>query len=89
MKNYLLIILQMIQKKNRFHHKISYFEPICQIPKYTNKQKQQILTMFCFQLVEINQQEFEKLAELLLKYSMAYAILKFFVGKYVHTTPFQ
>ena len=50
--------------------------------KQTNKK---FLTMFNFQHSQINQQEFEQLAELLLKYPMIFTTPKFDVGKLVST----
>ena len=53
--------------------KTPYLKPTFQIPKYTTEQ-QKFLMVFSFQ-------EFEQLAELLLKYPMIYATSKLDVGK--------
>ena len=58
-----------------------YFKPTFQISKYTTKQQQKFLTLFNFQHSQITQKEIEQLAELLLKYPMAYASSKFNVRK--------
>ena len=55
-----------------------------QISKYTNEQQQHFLTMFHFQQSQINQQEFEQLADLFLKNPMVYDTSKLEVGKYIH-----
>ena len=57
-----------------------YFKPTFKISHYTEEQ-QKFLTMFNFQHSQITQNEFDKLAKLLLKYTTVYATLKFDVGK--------
>ena len=55
-------------------------KPTFQISKYTSEQ-QKFFTIFNFQYSQITREEFEHLAELLLKCSMVYAASKFDVGK--------
>ena len=52
-----------------------YFTPTFRISKYT-KEQQKFLTMFSFQYSQITQEEFEQLADLLLKYPKVYATSK-------------
>ena len=60
--------------------KTLYFTPTFKISHYTEEQ-QKFLTMFDFQLFQITQNEFNKLAKLLLKYPTVYATSKYDVGK--------
>ena len=72
------------EKRNTdYFTKTPYFKPTFKISHYTEKQ-QNFLTMFNFQHSQITQKEFDKLAELLLKFSTVYATSKFDVGKLVH-----
>ena len=73
-------ILSDTKRKTDYFTKTSFVKPTFQISKHTTEQ-QNFLTMFNFQHSQITQQEFEQLAELLLKYSMVYATPKFDVGK--------
>ena len=57
-----------------------YFKPTFNINNYTEDQ-QKFLTMFNFQHSQITQDEFDKLAKQLKKYSSVYATSKFDVGK--------
>ena len=52
--------------------KTPYFKPTFKISHYKEEQ-QKFLTMFKFQHSQITQKEFDKLAELLLKYPTIYA----------------
>ena len=63
--------------------KTPYFKPTFKISQYTEEQ-QKFLTMFNFQQSQITQNEFDKLAKLLLKYPTVYATSKFDVAKLVH-----
>ena len=56
------------------------FKPTFNISNYTETQ-QKFLTMFNFQHSQITQDEFDKLAKQLIKYSSVYALSKFDVGK--------
>ena len=69
------------EKRNKdYFTKTPYFKPTFKISHYTEEQ-QKFLTMFNFQHSQITQNEFEKLADLLLRYSTFYATPKFGVGK--------
>ena len=69
------------EKRNTdFSTKTPYFKPTFDITKYT-KDQQKFLTMFNFQHSQITQNEFDKLAQQLFKYSSVYATSKFDVGK--------
>ena len=68
------------KRKTDYLTKTPYFKPTFLISKYTTEQ-QKFLTIFNFQLSQITQQEFEQLAELLIKYPIVYATSKFHVGK--------
>ena len=57
-----------------------YFKPTLKKSHYTEEQ-QNFLTMFNFQHSQTTQNEFDKLAKLLLKYATVYATSKFDVGK--------
>ena len=59
-------------------------KPTYGISKYTQEQ-QKLLTMFNFQQSQFNQQEFDQLADLLLKYPMVYATRNFDVAK-IHSS---
>ena len=78
-----LSINNIINNENRntdYFTKTPYFKPTFNISNYTEKQ-QKFLTMFNFQHSQITQDEFEKLAKQLIKYSSVYATSKFDVGK--------
>ena len=78
-----LSIYNIISNENRntdYFTKTPYFKPTFKISHYTEEQ-QKFLTMFNFQHSQITQQEFDKLAELLLKFPTVYATSKIDVGK--------
>ena len=78
-----LSINNIISNENRntdYFTKTPYFKPTFNISNYTEDQ-QKFLTMFNFQHSQITQDEFEKLAKQLIKYSSVYATSKFDVGK--------
>ena len=69
------------EKRNTdYFTKTPYFKPTFKISHYT-EQQQKFLTMFNFQHSQLTQNEFEKLADLLLRYPTVYATSKFDVGK--------
>ena len=69
------------EKRNTdYFTKTPYFKSMFKISHYTEKQ-QKFLTVFNFQHSQITQKEFDKLAELLLKFPTVYATSKFDVGK--------
>ena len=69
------------EKRNTdYFTKSPYFKPTFDITNYT-KDQQKFLTMFHFQHSQITQNEFDKLAQQLIKYSSVYATSKFDVGK--------
>ena len=69
------------EKRNTdYFTKTPYFKPTFNINTYTEDQ-QKFLTMFNFQHSQITQDEFDKLAKQLIKYSSVYATSKFDVGK--------
>ena len=69
------------EKRNTdYFTKTPYFKPTFNITNYTEDQ-QKFLTMFNFQHSQITQDEFDKLAKQLIKYSSVYATTKFDVGK--------
>ena len=69
------------EKRNTdYFTKTPYFKPTFKISHYTEEQKM-FLTMFNFQHSQITQKEFDKLAELLLKFPTVYATSKIDVGK--------
>ena len=69
------------EKRNTdYFTKTPYFKPTFKISNYTETQ-QKFLTMFNFQHSQITQDEFDKLAKQLIKYSSVYATSKFDVGK--------
>ena len=69
------------EKRNTYHFtKTPYFKPTFKITHYTEEQ-QKFLTMFNFEHSQITQKEFDKLAELLLKFPTVYATSKFDNGK--------
>ena len=69
------------EKRNTdYFTKTPYFKPTFNINNYTEDQ-QKFLTMFNFQHSQITQDEFDKLAKQLIKYSSVYATSKFDVGK--------
>ena len=78
-----LSINNIISNENRntdYFTKTPYFKPTFNISNYTENQ-QKFLTMFNFQHSQITQDEFEKIAKQLIKYSSVYATSKFDVGK--------
>ena len=69
------------EKRNTdYFTKTPYFKPTFNITNYTENQ-QNFLTLFNFQHSQITQNEFDKLAKQLIKYSSVYATSKFDVGK--------
>ena len=69
------------EKRNTdYFTKTPYFKPTFNINNYTEDQ-QKFLTMFNFHHSQITQDEFDKLAKQLIKYSSVYATSKFDVGK--------
>ena len=71
------------EKRNTdYFTKTPYFKPTFNITHYT-KEQQNFFTMFNFQYSQITQDEFDKLAKQLLKYSTVYATSKFDVGKII------
>ena len=69
------------EKRNTdYFTKTPYFKPTFNITNYT-KEQQKFLTMFNFQHSQITQNEFDKLAKQIIKYSTVYATSKFDVGK--------
>ena len=70
----------MTCKDTQIFHKTPCFKPIFQISKHKNGQ-QINLAMLIFQHSQNNQQEFEQLLDLFLKYPMVFAITKTDVGK--------
>ena len=70
-----------IEKRNTdYFTKTPYFKPTFKISHYTEEQ-QKFLTRFNFHHSQKTQNEFDKLAKLLLKYPTVYATSKFDVGK--------
>ena len=69
-----------MEKNTNYFTKTTNFKPTFDITNYTEHQ-QKFLTMFKFQHSQIIQNEFDKLAKQLLKYSSVYATSKFDVGK--------
>ena len=68
------------KRKTDYFTKTPYFKPTFKISHYT-EQQQNFLIMFNFQHSQLTQIEFEKLADLLLKYPKVYAKSKFDLGK--------
>ena len=69
------------EKRNTdYFTKTPYFNSTFKKSHYT-EQQQHFLTMFNFQHSQLTQNEFEKLADLLLRYPTVYATSKFDVGK--------
>ena len=69
------------EKKNTdYFTKTPYLKPTFKISHYI-EQQQKFLTMFNFKHSQLTQNEFENLADLLLKYPKVYATSKFDVGK--------
>ena len=67
-RNYLLIQLQTALNETQIiSQKQPYFKTTFQILKYTNEQSK-FLTIFNFQYSQMNQQEYDHLAELLMKH---------------------
>ena len=78
-----LSIINIISNEKRntaYLTKTPYFKPTFKITNYT-KEQQNFLTMFNFQHSQITQDEIDKLAKQLIKYSTVYATSKFDVGK--------
>ena len=78
-----LSINNIVSNENRntyYFTKTPYFKPTFKISHYT-EQQQKFLTMFNFQNSQITQNEFEKLANLLLRCPTVLATSKFDVGK--------
>ena len=73
-------IISNEKRKTDYFTKTPYFKPTFNINNYTDDQ-QKFLTMFNFQHSQITQDEFDKLAKQLIKYSSVYATSKFDVGK--------
>ena len=76
-------INNIISKEKRntdYFTKTPYFKPTFDITIYTEEQ-QKFLTMFNFHHSQITQDEIEKLAKQLTKYSTVYATSKFNIGK--------
>ena len=73
-------IISNEKRKTDYFTKTPYFKPTFNITNYTIEQ-QKFLTMLNFQHSQITQDEFDKLAKQLLKYSTVYATSKFDVGK--------
>ena len=77
------------EKRNTdYFAKTPSFKPTFNRTNYT-KEQQKFLTMFIFQHSQITQDEFDKLAKQLLKYSRVYATSKFYVEKLIHHYTFQ
>ena len=68
------------KRNTDYFTKTPYFKPTFKKNNYTEDQ-QKLLTMFNFQQSQITQDEFDKLAIQLIKYSSVYATSKFDVGK--------
>ena len=64
------------QRNADYFRKTHFFEATFQISKYTNEQ-QKFLILFSLQHSQLNEQEFDQLAELLLKNLMVFATSKF------------
>ena len=73
-------IISSEKRNTGYFTKTPYCKPTFKISHYTEEQ-QKFLTMFNFQHTQITQKEFDKLAELLLKFPTVYATSKFDVGK--------
>ena len=73
-------IISNEKRNTNYFTKTPYFKPTFTITNYT-KEQQNFLTMFNFEHSQITQNEFDKLAKQLLKYSTVYATSKFDVGK--------
>ena len=86
-----LSINNIISNENRntdYFTKTPYFKPTFNISNYTEDQ-QKFLTMFNFQHSQITQDEFEKLAKQLIKYSSVYATFKIrcWKNQFITTSP--
>ena len=69
------------EKRNAdYFTRTPYLKPTFKISHYTEKQ-QKFLTVFNFQHSQMTQNEFEKLADLILRYPTVYATSKFDIGK--------
>ena len=68
------------KRNTNYFTKTRYFKPTFKISHYTEEQ-QKFLTMFIFEHSQITQKEFDKLAELFLKFPAVYATSKFDFGK--------
>ena len=73
-------IISMKKRNTDYFTKTPYFKPTFKLSHYTEEQ-QKLLTIFNFQCSQITQKEFDKLAELLIKYPTVYATSKFDVRK--------
>ena len=73
-------IINNEKKNSDYFTKTPYFKPTFIITNYT-KEQQKFLTIFYFQHSQITQDESDKLAKQLIKYSTVYATSKFDVGK--------
>ena len=69
------IIISNGKRNTDYFTKTPYFKPTFNISNYTEEQ-QKFLTMFNFQHSQITQNEFDKLAKVLLKYPTVYATSK-------------
>ena len=67
------------KRNTDYFTKTSYFKPTFKTSQYT-EQQQKFLTMFNIQHSQITQNEFEKLADLLLRYPTVYATSKLDIG---------
>ena len=74
-------IISNEKRNTHYFTKTPYFKPTFKITNYSEEQ-QKFLTMFNFQHSQITQDEFDKLAKQLIKYSSVYGSSKFDVGKY-------
>ena len=74
------IIISNEKRNTDYFTKTPYLKPTFNITNYT-KEQQKLLTMFNFQHSQITQNEFDKLAKQLIKYSTSSATSKFDVGK--------
>ena len=73
-------IISNDKRNTDYFTKTPYFKPTFKISHYT-EQRQKFLTMFIFQHSQLTQNEFEKLADLILKYPKVCVTSKFDVGK--------
>ena len=73
-------IISNEERNTDYFTKTPYFKTTFKISHFT-EQQQKFLTMFNFQNSQVTQNEFEKLADLLLRYPTVFASSKFDVGK--------